>query len=142
MEEQYQYTRTKEIFSRENDLPKLPGVYKFYDEKNKILYIGKAKNLSNRLKNFIRDNYCKSSDTDKKKVMCPSPMPTQDIAIDNDLTVEDKIFHSQMTEIIEEKLPASLRMTYLKFINNVSITKAKKEELIETLRTILQEEIE
>ena len=101
-----------------------------------------AVNLSNRLKNFIRDNYCKSSDTDKKKVMCPSPMPTQDIAIDNDLTVEDKIFHSQMTEIIEEKLPASLRMTYLKFINNVSITKAKKEELIETLRTILQEEIE
>ena len=53
MEEQYQYTRTKEIFSRENDLPKLPGVYKFYDEKNKILYIGKAKNLSNRLKSYL-----------------------------------------------------------------------------------------
>ena len=47
MEEQYQYTKTKEIFSKEKDLPKLPGVYKFYDEKNKILYIGKAKNLSN-----------------------------------------------------------------------------------------------
>ena len=53
MEEQYQYTRTKEIFSRKNDLPKLPGVYKFYDEKNKILYIGKAKNLSNRLKSYL-----------------------------------------------------------------------------------------
>ena len=53
MEEQYQYTKTKEIFSREKDLPKLPGVYKFYDEKNKILYIGKAKNLSNRLKSYL-----------------------------------------------------------------------------------------
>ena len=61
MEEQYQYTRTKEIFSRENDLPKLPGVYKFYDEKNKILYIGKAKNLSNRLKSYL------SASKDRKK---------------------------------------------------------------------------
>lgn len=61
MEEQYQYTKTKEIFSKEKDLPKLPGVYKFYDEKNKILYIGKAKNLSNRLKSYL------SSSKDRKK---------------------------------------------------------------------------
>ncbi len=53
MVEQYQYIKTKEIFSKENDLPKLPGVYKFFDEKNKILYIGKAKNLSNRLKSYL-----------------------------------------------------------------------------------------
>jgi RNA polymerase sigma factor (sigma-70 family) len=101
-----------------------------------------AVNLSNRLKNFIRDNYCKSSDTDKKKVMCPSPMPTQDIAVDTDNTIEDKIFQSEMKELIEQKLPANLRMTYLKFINNVSITKPKREELINTLRDILNGEID
>ena len=61
MEEQYQYTKTKEIFSKEKDLPKLPGVYKFYDKKNKILYIGKAKNLSNRLKSYL------STSRDRKK---------------------------------------------------------------------------
>ena len=61
MEEQYQYTKTKEIFSKEKDLPNLPGVYKFYDENNKILYIGKAKNLSNRLKSYL------SASKDKKK---------------------------------------------------------------------------
>ncbi len=53
MVKQYQYNKTKEIFSRERELPKLPGVYKFYDKKNKILYIGKAKNLSNRLKSYL-----------------------------------------------------------------------------------------
>ena len=53
MEKQYQYTKTKEIFSKEKDLPNLPGVYKFFDENNKILYIGKAKNLSNRLKSYL-----------------------------------------------------------------------------------------
>ncbi len=61
MEERYQYTKTKEIFSREKELPKVPGVYKFYDEKNNILYIGKAKNLSNRLKSYL------SSSKDRKK---------------------------------------------------------------------------
>ena len=53
MAKQYQYTKTKEIFSKEKELPKLPGVYKFYDEYNKILYVGKAKNLSNRLKSYL-----------------------------------------------------------------------------------------
>ena len=61
MVKQYQYIKTKEIFSKEKDLPKLPGVYKFYDEKNKILYVGKAKNLSNRLKSYL------SSSKDRKK---------------------------------------------------------------------------
>ena len=53
MAKQYQYIKTKEIFSKEKDLPNLPGVYKFYDEEDKILYIGKAKNLSNRLKSYL-----------------------------------------------------------------------------------------
>ena len=61
MAKQYQYTKTKEIFSKEKELPKLPGVYKFYDENNKILYIGKAKSLSNRLKSYL------SSSKDRKK---------------------------------------------------------------------------
>ena len=61
MAKQYQYTKTKEVFSKEKELPKLPGVYKFYDEKNNILYIGKAKSLSNRLKSYL------SSSKDRKK---------------------------------------------------------------------------
>ena len=53
MAKKYHYTKTKEIFSKEKELPQLPGVYKFYDENNKILYIGKAKSLSNRLKSYL-----------------------------------------------------------------------------------------
>ena len=53
MVKQHQYIKKKEIFSKDKELPKLPGVYKFYDIKNNILYIGKAKNLSNRLKSYL-----------------------------------------------------------------------------------------
>lgn len=47
-------------------LPQKPGVYTFRDEKNKILYIGKAKSLKNRVKSYFQ----KSSDlTPAKQLM-------------------------------------------------------------------------
>jgi excinuclease ABC subunit C len=35
------------------DAPKDAGVYRFLDENDKVLYVGKAKNLRNRLKNYL-----------------------------------------------------------------------------------------
>lgn len=41
-----------------NNLPTSSGIYKYYDSKNRLLYIGKAKNLKNRIKSYfkIQDN--------------------------------------------------------------------------------------
>ena len=36
-------------------IPKLPGVYRMLNEKNEILYVGKAKNLPNRLKSYVSE---------------------------------------------------------------------------------------
>ena len=44
----------KEVIKKELALiPKLPGVYKMINSKNEILYVGKAKNLPNRLKSYV-----------------------------------------------------------------------------------------
>lgn len=39
-----------------NSLPNEPGVYFFHDSKGKIIYIGKAKSLKNRVKNYFYIN--------------------------------------------------------------------------------------
>ena len=46
----------KEVIKKELSLiPKLPGVYRMLNAKNEVLYVGKAKNLPNRLKNYISE---------------------------------------------------------------------------------------
>ncbi len=46
----------KEVIKKELPLiPKLPGVYRMLNSKNEILYVGKAKNLPNRLKSYIAE---------------------------------------------------------------------------------------
>jgi excinuclease ABC subunit C len=39
---------------RPSNIPEHPGVYRFYDSKDKVIYVGKAKNLKNRLSNYFQ----------------------------------------------------------------------------------------
>ena len=38
------------------NLPALPGVYQFLNKKGKVIYVGKAKSLKNRVKSYFLDN--------------------------------------------------------------------------------------
>jgi excinuclease ABC subunit C len=46
-------------------LPDSPGVYQFLDEAGKVIYIGKAKNLKNRVKNYFQKGNEKSPKTER-----------------------------------------------------------------------------
>ena len=44
----------EELFEKLNSAPTSPGVYIFKDDKERVLYIGKAKNLKNRIKSYFQ----------------------------------------------------------------------------------------
>ena len=41
---------------RPSGIPTDPGVYRFFDENEKVIYVGKAKNLKNRLNSYFGSN--------------------------------------------------------------------------------------
>ena len=41
---------------RPSNIPEHPGVYRFYNKQEKVIYVGKAKNLKNRLSNYFQTN--------------------------------------------------------------------------------------
>ena len=46
----------KDVIKKElNLIPKLPGVYRMLNSDNEVLYVGKAKNLPNRLKSYLSE---------------------------------------------------------------------------------------
>ena len=49
-------TISKRIIAILKNLPSEPGVYQFYDIKGKIIYVGKAKSLKNRVRSYFHNN--------------------------------------------------------------------------------------
>jgi excinuclease ABC subunit C len=47
--------RKKNIIEKIHRLPESPGVYQFLNLKNKIIYIGKAKNINKRVKSYFQN---------------------------------------------------------------------------------------
>jgi excinuclease ABC subunit C len=41
---------------RPREIPEEPGVYRFFNENDKVIYVGKAKNLKNRLSSYFQSN--------------------------------------------------------------------------------------
>ena len=100
-------------------------------------------NLSNRLKNFVRDNHFLSNEnTDRQKVYQPAQLEYEDYIIDEENKFSISYEHIQKEEMvaaIDKYLPANMRMDYLKMINDVYITKQRREEITAMIVEILEE---
>lgn len=112
-----------------------------YDEKRPLENF-LAANLSNRLKNFIRDNhFVACSDENRAKVYQPAQLDNDNSVqhwIDIRLHWLDQIDKNQIFNIIDKEVPASMRLDYLKMQNDVYIPKSRREEIVEKIQEILE----
>lgn len=100
-------------------------------------------NLSNRLKNFVRDNhFIGDENLERQRVYQPAQLDYEDSIIDEDEKFSssyESIEYNDMAKILDKNLPASFRMDYLKMINDVYITKQRRQEVIDMINEILEE---
>jgi hypothetical protein len=96
--------------------------------------------LSNRLKNFVRDNFYTKGEEDKKKILKPSSLSNEEFVPFENKTEDDNIDAKAMQKTIDLKLPSEYRSDYLKMINDVYVPKKRREEVIELIKELLDEE--
>jgi len=80
-------------------LPTVPGVYKYYDIEGKVIYVGKAKNLRNRVKSYFR---IKFDDDTKTKALVENIYDLEYIEVSTELEAL----------ILEEKLVKKFQPRY------------------------------
>ena len=87
-------------------IPESGGVYYFYDDQKRLLYVGKSKNIKNRIKSHFRLNIKRRKDLEMKNQIS---------------SIEYKLFpHDLISKIIE-----SLEIKKLKPLYNVSLRRTR-----------------
>ena len=74
-------TFSEHIQSILKTLPETPGVYRYYDEFNNLLYVGKAKNLKKRVVSY----FSKEHDTFRLRLMVKKIMDIKTIKVDTEM---------------------------------------------------------
>ncbi|EAH6869274.1 excinuclease ABC subunit UvrC [Campylobacter lari] len=82
-------------------LPNLPGVYQYFDIQGKLLYVGKAKNLKNRIRSYF--NFTPN--------LCPNP--------NNSLRIQKMISQTHHLEFITTKSEADALILENSFIKQL-----------------------
>lgn len=85
-------------------LPLKSGVYKFYDKNNKILYIGKALNLRNRVKSYFNDTLY---DRPYVKTMIPYIENIEVVETNNE--IESLVLESALIKELKPKYNTELK---------------------------------
>ncbi|MCK5088047.1 MAG: GIY-YIG nuclease family protein, partial [Melioribacteraceae bacterium] len=78
---EHQITHEASLIEKLESLPALPGVYQFKDKNGKIIYVGKGKNLRNRVRSYFHSKV----DSPKTLALVKKVKDFQLIVTDNEI---------------------------------------------------------
>jgi len=87
-----------------NYLPQKPGIYKFYDKSGRILYVGKALSLRNRVQSYFSDSL---SDRPYVKKMVPQIFDIEVVQTNNE--IESLVLESNLIKKYKPKYNSDLK---------------------------------
>ena len=111
-----------------------------YDEKRPLENFLSV-NLSNRLKNFVRDNHFLAEEEEKAKITQPGQLENDHSIVDNEEKFsipEYSIDYTDIIDLLNTEIPASIRMDYLKIVHEVPLPKNRRQEVMDYINYILQ----
>lgn len=111
-----------------------------YDEKRPLENFLSV-NLSNRLKNFVRDNHFLVEEEEKAKIAQPGQLENDHSIVDYEEKFsipEYSIDYTNIIELLNTEIPASIRMDYLKIVHEVPLPKNRRQEVMDYINYILQ----
>lgn len=71
---------TKLLYNEVKNLPANPGVYQFFDKEDKIIYVGKAKNLKKRVSSY----FFKAQDNRKTEILVRKIQKIRHVVVDSE----------------------------------------------------------
>ena len=93
----------KELEEKLNNLPTSPGIYQFFNNQGKIIYIGKAKNLRNRVRSYFQKNL----DSPKTEIMVSKIDDLQLIMTDTE--IEALVLESNLIKELKPRYNINLK---------------------------------
>jgi excinuclease ABC subunit C len=85
-------------------LPRKTGIYKFYDESGKVLYVGKALNLKARITSYFKDSHY-----DRPHIIAMIPLIKKVGIIEVDNEIESLILESALVKKYQPKFNVELK---------------------------------
>ena len=92
-----------ELQAKVDSLPTLPGIYQFKDKTDKVIYVGKAKNLRNRVRSYFRSTV----DSPKTLALVNKIVDFQLIVTDSE--VEALVLENNLIKELKPKYNISLK---------------------------------
>lgn len=74
-------TMNETLKEKLENLPSLPGIYQYFNDKGKVIYVGKAKNLKNRVRSYFHKNI----DSPKTEILVSKIEDLQIIVTDSEI---------------------------------------------------------